>query len=87
MSLLNNIVSEQVIHSLGWTIVHSLWQATLAAGLFFLLMLFLRKSSSRLRYYTGILTLLRGQNGKSGDRRGRGRSRRGILIDRFTGIL
>jgi beta-lactamase regulating signal transducer with metallopeptidase domain len=58
MSLLNNIVSEQVIHSLGWTIVHSLWQATLAAGLFFLLMLLLRKSSSRLRYYTGILTLL-----------------------------
>ena len=58
MFLLNNIVSEQVIHSLGWTIVHSLWQATLAAGLFFLLMLFLRKSSSRLRYYTGILTLL-----------------------------
>lgn len=58
MLLLDNIVPDRVVQALGWTIVNSLWQAALAAGLFFLLMLLFRRSSSRLRYYTGILTLL-----------------------------
>jgi len=46
------------IHSLGWTILHSLWQITIVSAIYGILLLFLKRSSSALRYYFSAAFLL-----------------------------
>lgn len=54
---MNNIfLAPTVVESLGWTIVHSLWQATLLAGILWLLSRAI--ASARLRYRLAYGTLL-----------------------------
>lgn len=58
MNLISNIISEKLIHSFGWTLIHSIWQGAAAALGFALLMVAMRRCSSRTRYFAGIMALL-----------------------------
>lgn len=58
MSFINNVISEQVINAVGWTILHSIWQGAAVALGFAILMFFLRRYSSRTRYFVGVMALL-----------------------------
>ena len=49
--MIARLFSEENIYALGWTVLHSLWQAFLIALLMGLAMLFLQKRSARLRYW------------------------------------
>jgi len=51
MSFLQDIFSDQFIYSLGWTLVHSLWQGAMIGLGIALTMIFLHKYSARLRYF------------------------------------
>ncbi len=65
MSILRDIFSEQFIHALGWTLLHSLWQGALIALIIALLLVFLHRFSARFRYmlYSGSLLLFAGLAG------------------------
>ena len=61
MNYLNTIFTNDFIRALGWTIIHSLWQAAIVAIILGLILLALKRSSSATRYYisTGaMLTVL-----------------------------
>jgi len=58
MSFISQILSENLINALGWTLVHSLWQGAAAAVGFALLMIFMRKYRSQTRYYIGVMTIM-----------------------------
>jgi bla regulator protein blaR1 len=58
MNMINNIFSEGLINSFGWTLVHSLWQGVaIALGLVMVLLL-MRKYSARTRYLAGVMALV-----------------------------
>ena len=57
MSLFENILSQEVIQKLGWTLVHFLWQAATVALLLAILLRLLRKSTANLRYIIACLAL------------------------------
>jgi len=57
MSILQQIFSEQFIHALGWTLVHSLWQGALIGMIVALAMVFLQKFTARLRYFIYSISL------------------------------
>jgi len=57
MDTLENILSQEVVHKLGWTLLHSLWQGGVAALLLVVLLRVLRKSSANLRYVVACLGL------------------------------
>lgn len=50
MEFITDFFSDTVLHALGWTVIHSLWQGTLLAVLLSVLMMALEKQSARLRY-------------------------------------
>jgi len=50
MGILENILSQQMIQKLGWTLIHFLWQAILVALVLAILLRELRKSNANLRY-------------------------------------
>jgi len=47
---LENILSQEIVQKLGWTLLHFVWQATAVALLLGILLALLRKSSANLRY-------------------------------------
>ena len=47
-----------VVHQLGWTLLHFLWQGAVIAGVFAIVQLAQRKLTSNARYLTGCLALL-----------------------------
>ncbi len=49
--------SYNLNHALGWTLVHSLWQAFAIAIITGIALIFLQKKSSKIRYYTANLGL------------------------------
>jgi len=55
---LSDILSERLVHALGWTILHSLWQGALIAMLLGLLMIAMRSCSSQSRYFASASALL-----------------------------
>jgi len=57
MDILKNILSQQIIQNLGWTLVHFVWQAAAVALLLAILFRLLRKSSSNLRYIIACIAL------------------------------
>ncbi|MEN8225883.1 MAG: M56 family metallopeptidase [Bacteroidota bacterium] len=57
MNFLNEIFTDQFIHSLGWTLVHSLWQGALIGFAVALAVVFLHKYTARLRYFINSLGL------------------------------
>ncbi|MGE5294792.1 MAG: M56 family metallopeptidase, partial [Solirubrobacterales bacterium] len=50
MNALTTWLSHGVAERLGWTLLHSLWQATLVAAVLAIVLRFLAKSSAQLRY-------------------------------------
>lgn len=51
------IFSENVMHALGWSLIHSLWQGAIIALILAVLLLFFRKSSSSFRYRLSVGSL------------------------------
>ena len=47
MTTLTNWLSPSVMHSLGWTLLHFLWQGTAIAALAAVLMTLCRRASAR----------------------------------------
>ncbi len=50
MNIFQSIISEEWITILGWSLLHSLWQGALIALILGIVLLFLQKKSSNLRY-------------------------------------
>ncbi|MEO1652233.1 MAG: M56 family metallopeptidase, partial [Bacteroidota bacterium] len=53
-----NLISQETIQALGWTILHSLWQAAIIAILLVISLIVLRKNSSKMRYFVTSLAML-----------------------------
>ena len=49
--MITRLFSEENIYALGWTVLHSLWQAFLVALLMGVILLFLQKRSAQVRYW------------------------------------
>lgn len=50
MNFIYNIISEELIYALGWTVIHSIWQAMIIALIMALIMPTLQKKSAKYRY-------------------------------------
>ena len=50
MRLLNEWIPDELLTALGWTLVHSLWQLILVAGMLWVVLRLLKKSSPALKY-------------------------------------
>lgn len=57
MTALENILSQEIIQRLGWTLLHFVWQAAATALLLAVLLAALRKASANLRYTIACLAL------------------------------
>ncbi|MBW8040918.1 MAG: PDZ domain-containing protein [Planctomycetes bacterium] len=57
MEILENILSQEVVQKLGWTLLHSLWQGGVVVLLLVVCLSVLRKSSANLRYVITCLGL------------------------------
>ncbi len=57
MIILEDILSQEIIQKLGWTLVHFIWQAAVIAILVAILLKVLRKSTANLRYIFACLAL------------------------------
>jgi bla regulator protein BlaR1 len=58
MNILNFFSSNEFVHALGWTILHSVWQIALVAILLGILMVIFKKSSSSIRYYVSVTAMV-----------------------------
>ena len=58
MNLSNQIISEKVIHALGWTVLHSVWQVSLLALIMAIILWFLKNKSAKIRYTIGCAILV-----------------------------
>ncbi len=58
MITLNDWISDKLLHALGWTLVHSIWQLLLVAGVLWLSLKLARKASPALTYGLGVGSLL-----------------------------
>ena len=58
MKFLDIFSSDQFVRALGWTILHSVWQIAIVASLLSILLIFMKKSSSRIRYFTACVAML-----------------------------
>ena len=57
MIILEDILSQEIIQKLGWTLLHFIWQAAVLALLLAILLKVLRKSTANLRYIFACLAL------------------------------
>jgi beta-lactamase regulating signal transducer with metallopeptidase domain len=58
MSSVETILTDPIFQTLGWTLLHFIWQGSLVAALYALLAIWLRDSSSNLRYGAACLAML-----------------------------
>jgi beta-lactamase regulating signal transducer with metallopeptidase domain len=58
MGILEHNLTQQIVQKLGWTLLHSVWQAGLVALLLVVVLRFLCKSSANLRYVIACLGLV-----------------------------
>ena len=58
MITLNDWISDKLLHALGWTLVHSIWQLLLVAGALWLALKLARKASPALTYGMAVAALL-----------------------------
>ncbi len=54
MDLITKLFSELIIQSIGWTIVHSLWQGLIITIIFILLVILFKRRSANARYLIGV---------------------------------
>ena len=57
MHFIQEIISENLVYALGWTVLHSIWQAALIALGMALVMLVLQKYSAKVRYILANMAL------------------------------
>lgn len=57
MSTIEQLFSTDLIRSIGWSLVHSLWQGAILVILFALLMIFMNRFSSKTRYFISLNVL------------------------------
>ena len=57
MNFIQNLLSDETIYALGWTMVHSLWQGMLIAFVMALVLFGLQKRSAKLRYEIASVSL------------------------------
>lgn len=58
MKLLTNFDLYELSHAIGWTLIHSIWQATIVGGIIWLLFRFISKDNARVRYALSGLALV-----------------------------
>ncbi len=58
MRYLQEIFSEQLTEAVGWTIFHSIWQASLMLILLLIVLFFMKDFSARIRYFIAYSTLI-----------------------------
>lgn len=58
MEFIAQLLSEELLHALGWTVLHSLWQASLIALLLGGLQLWLRRHAANTRYLVAWVALV-----------------------------
>ncbi|GMQ28103.1 M56 family metallopeptidase [Algoriphagus confluentis] len=58
MNLLNDWISEPLLNALGWTLVHSVWQLILIAGLLALVLRLAKSSTPALKYGLAVAALM-----------------------------
>jgi bla regulator protein BlaR1 len=58
MTTWNDWISDKLLHALGWTLVHSIWQLLLFAGVLWLVLKVARKASPALTYGMAVGALL-----------------------------
>jgi len=58
MTVLEDILSQEIIQKLGWTLLHFVWQAAVVALLWAILLRLLQKSAANLRYIIACLALV-----------------------------
>lgn len=58
MTLLNDWISEELLKALGWTLVHSLWQLIVVAGILWIVLHLVKKSSPSLKYGLAVSALV-----------------------------
>lgn len=56
--MINYILSPEMIHALGWTLIHAVWQGALFALLLAVILVLLNKYSSRARYIVSVGLML-----------------------------
>ena len=57
MDFINQLIPENILYALGWTVVHSLWQSFIVALLLSAYLLALQKTNARMRYIAGNVAL------------------------------
>ena len=57
MNWLQNIIPDNIIYALGWTVVHSLWQGIIIAALMALTLMILKNKTAQTRYWIGYVAL------------------------------
>src|SRR5437667_4461905 len=55
--MLNGFADNSFVSTVGWSLVHSLWQIPISAGILYLLMIVMRRNSANLRYLTALFAL------------------------------
>ena len=58
MIILQDILSQEIVERLGWTLLHFIWQAAAVALILAILLRILRKSTANLRYISACLALV-----------------------------
>ena len=58
MTTWNDWISDKLLHALGWTLVHSIWQLLLVAGVLWLALKLARKASPALTYGMAVAALM-----------------------------
>jgi beta-lactamase regulating signal transducer with metallopeptidase domain len=57
MEIIQEFISEDIIYALGWTVMHSLWQAFAIAIILSLVLHFTRRKSAKIRYEASLFAL------------------------------
>jgi len=58
MNVLTNLLQEPVVERIGWTLVHSAWQAAAVAAMLAVVLLAMRRCSANARYLTACAAML-----------------------------
>jgi beta-lactamase regulating signal transducer with metallopeptidase domain len=58
MTAFQNILSQEIVQRIGWTLVHFIWQGTAIAFVVAIVLAFLRNKSSNFRYATAFIALI-----------------------------
>ncbi|WP_186757575.1 M56 family metallopeptidase [Echinicola salinicaeni] len=58
MEFINELIHEEYIEAIGWTLLHSTWQIVTVSLLLWLILKFTKSKSSNFRYFAGIGSLI-----------------------------